>query len=83
VLWFRAVSRRPLSAEALVRSQVSPCEICGGERDTGTGFSPNTLSEFGGSLNRKILSLFILSLIGYTSHNDVFSLALYIAGDVT
>jgi hypothetical protein len=38
----RAVSRRPLTAEARVRSRVSPCGICGGQRGTGTGFSPST-----------------------------------------
>jgi hypothetical protein len=37
-----AVSRRPLNAEARVRSRVSPCGICGGQSGTGTGFSPNT-----------------------------------------
>jgi hypothetical protein len=36
-----AVSRRPLTAEARVRSRVSPCEICGGQSGTGTGFSPS------------------------------------------
>jgi hypothetical protein len=34
----QAVSRRPLTAEARVRSRVSPCEICGGQSGTGTGF---------------------------------------------
>jgi hypothetical protein len=38
----QAVSRRPLTAEAQVRSRVSPCEICGRQSGTGTGFSPNT-----------------------------------------
>jgi hypothetical protein len=38
----RAVSRRPLTGEARVRSCVSPCGICGGQSGTGTGFSPNT-----------------------------------------
>jgi hypothetical protein len=38
----QAVSRRPLTAEALVRSRVSPCGICGGQSGTGTGFSPRT-----------------------------------------
>jgi hypothetical protein len=35
----QAVSRRPLNAEDRVRCQVSPCEICGGQSGTGTGFS--------------------------------------------
>jgi hypothetical protein len=38
----QAVSRRPLTAEARVRSRVSLCGICGGQSDTGTGFSPST-----------------------------------------
>jgi hypothetical protein len=38
----QAVSLRPLTAEARVRSRVSPCGICGGQSSTGTGFSPNT-----------------------------------------
>ena len=37
-----AVSRRHLTTEAWVRSQTSPCEICGGQSVTGTGFSPST-----------------------------------------
>jgi hypothetical protein len=39
----QAVSRRPLTAEARVRSPVSPCGICGGQRGTGIGVSPSTL----------------------------------------
>jgi hypothetical protein len=37
-----ALSPRPLAAEDLVRSHVSPCEICSGQ-GSGTGFSPSTL----------------------------------------
>ena len=38
----QAVRRRPVTAEAQVRSRVGPCGICGGQSDTGTGFSPST-----------------------------------------
>jgi hypothetical protein len=35
----QAVSQRPFTVEAQVRSRVSPCGICGGQSGTGTGFS--------------------------------------------
>jgi hypothetical protein len=38
----QAVSRRPTTAEARVRSRGSPCWIWGGQSDTGTGFSSST-----------------------------------------
>jgi hypothetical protein len=38
----QAVSRRPLTAEARVRSRVSPRGICGGQSGTGTGLFPST-----------------------------------------
>jgi hypothetical protein len=38
----QVVSRRPLTAEARVRARVNPCEICGGQSGTGTGFSPSS-----------------------------------------
>jgi hypothetical protein len=37
----QAVSRRPLTAEARVRSRVSLCGVCGGQSGTGTAFSPS------------------------------------------
>ena len=38
----RAVSHRPLDAEARVWCRVSLCQICDGQIGTGTGFSPST-----------------------------------------
>jgi hypothetical protein len=38
----QAVSRQFPTAEVQIRSQVSSCEICGGQRGTVTGFSPRT-----------------------------------------
>jgi hypothetical protein len=38
----QAVSRRPLTAEARVRSRVSPCVIYGVQIGTGTGISPSS-----------------------------------------
>jgi hypothetical protein len=38
----QVVSRRPVTAEARVRSQANPGGICGGHNVNGTGFSPST-----------------------------------------
>jgi hypothetical protein len=39
----QAVSLRPLTTEAWIRSQGSTCDICGGQSGTGTGFSPSAM----------------------------------------
>jgi hypothetical protein len=38
----QVVSRRALTAEALVGARFNPCGICGGQSGTGTGFSPSS-----------------------------------------
>jgi hypothetical protein len=38
----QAVSRRPIIAEAHIRSQANLCGICGGQSDTEIGFSAST-----------------------------------------
>jgi hypothetical protein len=38
----QAVSRWPPTAEARVRSRLSPCGICAGQTGTGPGFSPSS-----------------------------------------
>jgi hypothetical protein len=39
----QAVSLRPVTAEPRFQSQANPVWICGGQGDTGTGFSPVTV----------------------------------------
>jgi hypothetical protein len=39
----QVISRRPLTAEAQVRSRVNACGICGGQSGTETGFSLSSL----------------------------------------
>jgi hypothetical protein len=67
-----AVSRRPLTAEARVRSRISPCGICGGQSGTGTGVSTSTSvfpCQFHSTRaplkrkSREILSIFITGLL--------------------
>ena len=38
----QAVGRRTVTAEVSVQSQVSPCDICGGQSATEAAFSPIT-----------------------------------------
>ena len=62
----QAVSRRPLTADARVRSRVSPCGMCGGQSGTGTGFSPSNyvfprqFHSTGVSLHGKTKALIII-----------------------
>jgi hypothetical protein len=56
----QAVSHRPLTAEARVRSRVSPCRICGAQSDTGTRFPP---SPVGSPLSASFRQCSILSFI--------------------
>jgi hypothetical protein len=42
----QAISRRRVTAEARIPSQVSPCEVHVGRNGTGTGFSPSTYFGF-------------------------------------
>jgi hypothetical protein len=66
----QAVSRRPLTAEVWVRSQVDPCGVCGGQSGTGTGFSPSTSVFFcqfhstGAPLHEKTKKKLIIFITG-------------------
>jgi hypothetical protein len=61
----QAVSRRPSTAEAVVRSQASPCGICGGQSGTGTGFFPE---YFGFSLSVSSTGAPLLGKMKKTAH---------------
>jgi hypothetical protein len=61
----QVISRRPLTAEALVRARVSPCGIFGGQIGSGTGFPPSLLI-FPVSIIPPWLSTLILSCGGWT-----------------
>jgi hypothetical protein len=61
----QAVSRRPLTAKALVRIPVSPCGIYGRQSGIGTGFLPSS-SAFPVIIIPPRLSRFILSFTRWT-----------------
>jgi hypothetical protein len=60
----QAVSRRPLTEKARVRSLVGPCGICGGQSGTGTQFSPCQFHSTGAPLQgeTKKIIIFITGL---------------------
>jgi hypothetical protein len=66
----QAVSRRPLTAEAQVRSRVGLCGINGGQSGTGTGFSPSTsvlpcqFHSTGAPLDGKTIKTLIIFITG-------------------
>jgi hypothetical protein len=73
----QAVRRRPLTAEAQVRSQVIPCKIGGGQGGTPTGFSPRTFSL---SIIVQPMLRICLHLLHYWYHNTrTLTVTYYIA----
>ena len=58
----QAVSRRSSTAEARVRSQFSPCEICGGQSGTGQVFFPS-ISFFPCHYNHQFSTLFFFYML--------------------
>jgi len=54
----QAVGLWPLMAEVWVRSQVSPCGICGGQYGTRSSFSPSTSVFLSVSLYRRSILIF-------------------------
>jgi hypothetical protein len=71
-----AFSIRPLTAEALVLSRISPCAICGGQSRTGSHFSqssPLSISvhlptPYNGAINKTHLSLSQSSPLSISVH---------------
>jgi hypothetical protein len=72
----QVVSLRPSTAEDQVRSRFSPCGICGGQRGTGTGFTPSTsvlpcqfhstVAPLLGKMKKKLVIFLSSSSQGYT-----------------
>jgi hypothetical protein len=59
----RAVSRRPLTVEAWVPSQVSPCEVYHTQTGIWTGFSPSTSIFPSASFQQRSVLIFIYMLL--------------------